>query len=318
MPDPIDRSRVIRRSEKSSAEPSAGGVAPPTIDVLPPCGTRGTRCSAARRTIAAASSVEPGERIAAASPWKRPRQSVSQGSTSEGTVTTVFGPKRSRTSSINSVTPVGCRVRAMSAALARNGRLGIARFPPHSCSRELLAPSRNPCRRRDRGLRGCLCRSAGTALGEERPFEPARLMGPLLRARLGRHDDQQLWLRARRGRRSGAISARNVPAASGAAEGRARDPPRHETAGSELRTRWRPACAAWQSAGDRRHRPGHCGKRRALLPGHLWRKRAAPLRPGERPPPALQGRQLRCRAERRGVERLWRSPRVLFARRRGC
>ena len=47
LPALIDRSRSIRRSDRISADPSAGGVAPPTIDVLPPCGTSGTRCSAA-------------------------------------------------------------------------------------------------------------------------------------------------------------------------------------------------------------------------------------------------------------------------------
>ena len=35
----------------SSALPSAGGVAPATMPVLPPCGTSGTRCSAASATI---------------------------------------------------------------------------------------------------------------------------------------------------------------------------------------------------------------------------------------------------------------------------
>src|SRR3546814_10490118 len=39
-----DRLRIwfILRSDRISAEPSAGGVAPPTMDVLPPCGTSGT------------------------------------------------------------------------------------------------------------------------------------------------------------------------------------------------------------------------------------------------------------------------------------
>src|SRR3546814_7150463 len=45
-----DRLRIwfILRSDRISAEPSAGGVAPPTMDVLPPCGTSGTERSAAR------------------------------------------------------------------------------------------------------------------------------------------------------------------------------------------------------------------------------------------------------------------------------
>ena len=128
----------------------------------------------------------------------------------------------------------------MSAALARNGRLGIARDPPHSCSRETSGPFSQflPApRSRSSGLPMPF---SGPALGAERSFEPARLVGPLLRDRLGRHDDQQLRLRARRGRRSAALPARNVPPASGAAEGRARDRARHEAARSELRTRRRP------------------------------------------------------------------------------
>ena len=60
--------RFIRRSDSTSAEPSAGGVAPPTIDVLPPCGTSGTPRSAASPTISATSSVEAGARIASACP----------------------------------------------------------------------------------------------------------------------------------------------------------------------------------------------------------------------------------------------------------
>ena len=47
----IERMRFIRRSDSSSAEPSAGGVAPAAMPVLPPCGTSGTRCSAASLTI---------------------------------------------------------------------------------------------------------------------------------------------------------------------------------------------------------------------------------------------------------------------------
>ena len=41
-PGSIARMRFIRRSERISALPSAGGVAPPTIEVLPPCGTSAT------------------------------------------------------------------------------------------------------------------------------------------------------------------------------------------------------------------------------------------------------------------------------------
>ena len=42
------RTRFIRRSDSSSAPPSRSGVAPPTIDVFPPCGTSATRASAQR------------------------------------------------------------------------------------------------------------------------------------------------------------------------------------------------------------------------------------------------------------------------------
>ena len=58
----------IRRSDRISADPSAGGVAPPTIDVLPPCGTNATPNSAANATVAATSCVDAGARIAAAAP----------------------------------------------------------------------------------------------------------------------------------------------------------------------------------------------------------------------------------------------------------
>ena len=56
-----ERMRFMRRVERISALPSSGGVAPPTIDVLPPCGTRATPCaSRARGTIAATSAVVAG------------------------------------------------------------------------------------------------------------------------------------------------------------------------------------------------------------------------------------------------------------------
>ena len=41
----IERMRFIRRIDRSTADPSAGGVAPAAMPVLPPCGTSGTRCS---------------------------------------------------------------------------------------------------------------------------------------------------------------------------------------------------------------------------------------------------------------------------------
>ena len=54
----IERIRFIRRSDRISADPSAGGVAPPTIEVLPPCGTSAHAEFAARgRPRTARSSV---------------------------------------------------------------------------------------------------------------------------------------------------------------------------------------------------------------------------------------------------------------------
>ena len=44
------RTRARRERERTSSEPSAAGTAPPTIEVLPPWGTRGTRAAAQRRT----------------------------------------------------------------------------------------------------------------------------------------------------------------------------------------------------------------------------------------------------------------------------
>ena len=88
----IERMRFIRRIDSSSADPSAGGVAPAAMPVLPPCGTSGTRCSAASLTISATSSVEAGARIAGAAPCTRPRQSVTHGSISLGSVMTALGP----------------------------------------------------------------------------------------------------------------------------------------------------------------------------------------------------------------------------------
>src|SRR3546814_3751217 len=57
----IERILFISRNERISALPSAGGVAPPTRDVLPPCGTRGTFFSDAMAPTAETSSVEKGD-----------------------------------------------------------------------------------------------------------------------------------------------------------------------------------------------------------------------------------------------------------------
>ena len=55
-----ERMRFMRRSDRISAAPSAGGVAPPTMEVLPPWGVSGTPCARAAVTIATTSPVESG------------------------------------------------------------------------------------------------------------------------------------------------------------------------------------------------------------------------------------------------------------------
>ena len=55
----MSRTRFIR--SRSSAMPPRTARAPPTIPDRPPTGTTGIRASAAIRTIAATSSVEPGQ-----------------------------------------------------------------------------------------------------------------------------------------------------------------------------------------------------------------------------------------------------------------
>ncbi len=65
------RMRFIRRVERISADPSAGGVAPPTIELFPPCGTSVTRYSVAARSTACTWPASVGARIAGAWPEKR-------------------------------------------------------------------------------------------------------------------------------------------------------------------------------------------------------------------------------------------------------
>lgn len=99
-PDSVSISRIafMRRSERSSAVPLSSGVAPPDMPELPPWGTIGTPCSAQRRTRADTSSTLAGEARAQARPVKRPRQSVSQGATSSGSVVRPRGPSRAAAS----------------------------------------------------------------------------------------------------------------------------------------------------------------------------------------------------------------------------
>jgi len=99
----IARIRSSRRSDRISADPSAGGVAPPTIDVFPPCGTSATPQSRAAETIAATSAVEPGLSIAGACPCQRPRQSVSQAVIASRSVVIALGSICPRRRSSNAV-----------------------------------------------------------------------------------------------------------------------------------------------------------------------------------------------------------------------
>ena len=64
----MSRTRVIRDVLSTNSLPSSAGVAPPTIDVLPPCGTIGARASAHSRTTRASSSVLPGRITAGVRP----------------------------------------------------------------------------------------------------------------------------------------------------------------------------------------------------------------------------------------------------------
>ena len=83
----LDRADAVHPPHRQQQRRSVGGrVAPAAMPVLPPCGTSGTRCSAASRTISATSSVEEGARIAGDAPCTRPRQSVTHGSISRGSV----------------------------------------------------------------------------------------------------------------------------------------------------------------------------------------------------------------------------------------
>ena len=64
----IERMAFIRRSESSTAEPLPSGVAPPTIPLLPPCGTIGTPCWPHSFINSATSAVDVGEARAKALP----------------------------------------------------------------------------------------------------------------------------------------------------------------------------------------------------------------------------------------------------------
>ena len=59
----------IRESESTTWVPSALGVAPPIMPVLPPWGTIAIRLSAQNRTIDATSAAEAGRTTAGVCPW---------------------------------------------------------------------------------------------------------------------------------------------------------------------------------------------------------------------------------------------------------
>ena len=54
------RTRFRRASETGIWLPLSSGVAPPTMEVLPPCGTRAAPAAAQRRTASASSAVLAG------------------------------------------------------------------------------------------------------------------------------------------------------------------------------------------------------------------------------------------------------------------
>jgi len=60
----IARTLFMRDRLKMICEPSSLTAAPPTMLVLPPCGTIGTPCSAQRRTASATSAVVAGRSTA--------------------------------------------------------------------------------------------------------------------------------------------------------------------------------------------------------------------------------------------------------------
>ena len=112
------KSRIasIRRSESNMLVPLSSGVAPPDMPLFPPCGTIGIRCAAHSVTNRASSSVEAGEARPTALPVYRPRQSVSQGSTSSGSQVNPRGPRMSAAAARKVSVTVICSI------LAINGR----------------------------------------------------------------------------------------------------------------------------------------------------------------------------------------------------
>ena len=62
------RTRFMRVSAMTICRPLSSGVAPPTMEVLPPCGTMGTPAATQALTQAESSSVLPGRSTASAAP----------------------------------------------------------------------------------------------------------------------------------------------------------------------------------------------------------------------------------------------------------
>ena len=143
----IERMRFMRRIDSSSAEPSAGGVAPAAMPVLPPCGTSGTRCSAASRTMVGdlfgrgrrqhrrRSAVDP------AAPVGRPTARSRRGS-----VITALGPSLCPASAIScACASIGRRALGTSRQPRQSGRHGPAAHHP---DRRPRAKWRDRARRR--------------------------------------------------------------------------------------------------------------------------------------------------------------------------
>ena len=85
-----------------------------------------------------------------------------------------------------------------------------------------------------------------------------------------------------------------------------------QVARSQLRPRRRAQCLSLGGTASST-RPGSTSPSSAVAfcRAELWRERPAAVRRGQRARPAVPRRQLRRRAQRRGVERLWRPPAFL-------
>ncbi len=78
----ISRTRFSRDRLSTSCDPSSEGTAPPTMEVLPPCGTTATPSRAHSASTAATSAVSAGRTTAGVRPWYSRRQSSQKGAAS--------------------------------------------------------------------------------------------------------------------------------------------------------------------------------------------------------------------------------------------